>query len=169
MNKTLRFTMILITAGLLSASCTEDDTRALMPGDKLPEFSVAMSDGTTVTNEDLSEGESLVVFFNTSCKDCRDELPVLQELYDKYGGRIRFCLISREETSASIRQYWLKHGLTMPYSAQDNRKIYSLFAQETIPRCYLSKFGIIFHIWDDNPIMTIQDFENKIERYTPCK
>ena len=169
MNKTLRLTMILITAGLLSASCTEDDTRALMPGDKLPEFSVLMSDGRTMTTQDLSEGESLVVFFNTSCKDCREELPVLQNLYERYGRRVTFCLISREDSAATIEAYWKKNNLTLPYSAQESRKIYSLFAQETIPRCYLSKFGIIFHIWDDNPIMTIQDFENKIEQYTPCK
>ncbi len=107
-------------------------------GQLLPVFSVGLLDGTVVATDSLYGHPSVIVFFNTGCLDCRKELPVLQQLYEEFGRRIRFLCISREEAAEKVAAYWCEHGLTLPVSAQADRAVYSLFACRTIPRIYIS-------------------------------
>ena len=72
----------------LSACITEDEEMEngnnLEVGDRIPSFSVMMNDGSRVEDKDLLGKVSLIVFFNTACKDCQQELPVLQRFYEAY-------------------------------------------------------------------------------------
>ena len=86
---------VIITAMLLAlmicTSCINDDYDSYPPkheevldqGDPLPTFDIIMNDGRKITNEDFTDKVSLIVFFNTSCSDCRKELPVIQRFYDE--------------------------------------------------------------------------------------
>ena len=64
---------ILSLLSLLMTSCIkEDQTGAdLTVGDRIPEFSVMMNDGTEVTGKGLSQGKACIVFFTTKCPDCQ--------------------------------------------------------------------------------------------------
>ena len=116
-------------------------------GDSIPDFSVSMNDGTAVSAEQLSKG--------TACPDCRQTLPVIQGLYNEYTPKgVQFVLISRQEGAESIAKYWQEQGYTMPYSAQEDRKVYELFAKTRVPRVYIIKNGIIKSIHTDDPIPT---------------
>lgn len=124
---------------LAAVSCVTDDDKAtsLEAGDAVPVFSVTMNDGSVVTTESLRGHRSLIVFFNTGCADCRRELPVIQKVYEKAQADARIVCIAREENEAPIAAFWKSVGLTMPYSAQADRKVYSLFASSIIPRIYV--------------------------------
>lgn len=127
---------------LMQSGCVKDDPESswsLEAGAKLPEFTVTMNDGRIVTPESLRGKESIIIFFNTSCSDCRRELPLLQQEYERMkeeGGGVEYICISREEDAASVESYWAANGLTMPYSAQPDRAVYNLFASSGIPRIY---------------------------------
>lgn len=146
--------IILYVAALLSLhSCNKpfgEQADIIREGDPVPEFSVLLNDGSAVTSNDLGRGETYLVFFNTSCPDCRRELPELQKQYDNYGNSVRFLLISREEAAPDIERFWQDNNLTMPYSAQNDRKIYNLFAKEYIPRLYCIKDGIVEKVFCEN-------------------
>lgn len=148
MKRYPRFFIILFTV-LSFCSCIRDKDEpvwSLEPGDRLPQFSVTLNDGETVATESLRGKSSVIVFFNTSCDDCQRELPVLQKRYEKYisdGNDIAFFCISREEGEESIARYWRENGLTMPYSAQKDRRIYNLFASSIIPRVYEADADLI--------------------------
>ncbi|MDE5807309.1 MAG: redoxin domain-containing protein, partial [Muribaculaceae bacterium] len=80
-----RFLYLLTISFLLLSSCISDDepeVHSLSPGDRCPEFAIMMNDGALLTSSDLQGAESIIVFFNTGCGDCRKELPVIQEVYD---------------------------------------------------------------------------------------
>lgn len=139
---------------VLSGCIKEKQTGAdLKVGDRLPDFEVVMDDGTVVTDEILSETVSVVIFFHTSCPDCRQVLPQMQKVYDEYGSAgVRIVLISREDPKESVESFWLESGLKMPYSAQNDRKIYEKFAATRIPRVYVNeKGGIIRYVFTDDP------------------
>lgn len=139
---------------VLSGCIKEKQTGAdLKVGDRLPDFEVVMDDGTVVTDEILSESVSVVMFFHTSCPDCRQVLPQMQKVYDEYDSAdVRIVLISREDTKESVESFWLENGLKMPYSAQNDRKIYEKFAATRIPRVYVNeKGGIIRYVFTDDP------------------
>lgn len=75
----------------------------LKVGDVLPDFEVVMNDGSVVTDEILKEKVSVVMFFHTTCPDCQQALPIMQNIYDEYASKgVVFALISREEGSEDI-------------------------------------------------------------------
>lgn len=137
------------------SSCIKEKQKGadLGVGDIIPDFTVTMNDGTQVTGALLREGVSVIVFFTTQCGDCRETLPHIQQLYDEYALKgVRFALISREDTQSNISAYWEGSLFTMPYSAQEDRKIYELFAKTRVPRVYLTKEGLIKSIYTDSPV-----------------
>lgn len=131
----------------------QEEIVEIMVGDKLPSFLVTMSDGKQVTDESLQGNVSLIMFFHTSCPDCQQVLPHIQRLYDEYWIKgAKFAVISRECSGDAIQGYWSDQGYNMPYSAQEDRTIYNLFASTRIPRIYIAdKDGIVRYIFTDSP------------------
>lgn len=71
--------------------------------------------------------------------------------------------ISREESSAEIVRYWDENHLTLPYSAQENRTVYYLFAKSGIPRVYvIDKELVIRSVFTDNPLASYEDLAEAI-------
>lgn len=133
----------------------EEPVWSLQVGDRLPEFEITLNNGDMVTTESLRGSESVIVFFNTSCIDCRRELPELQKLYDEFLMQNRpvcFMCISREEGAAAVAKFWDENHFTMPYSAQTDRRIYNLFASSGIPRLY--------EVDKDLVIKRVNEFDN---------
>lgn len=132
----------------------------LTVGDELPPFEIEMNDGKIMTRDSLRGKNSMIVFFNTDCPDCRKELPVLQIFWERYREYVAMVCISREEKSDKIEKYWKENGLTLPYSAQQDRTIYNLFARTSIPRIYeVGENLIIRRIYTDNPLATLEELE----------
>lgn len=137
------FSLLLLC--LVSLSCVEDESMEGQEfrtvGDVLPEFSVVTLSGETVTSESLCERPCVLVFFHTGCGDCRRELPIINELYQKYSADVNFLCFSREQDAASVSSYWEQEGFTLPVAPQEDRSIYNLFAERGIPRVYVCEKG----------------------------
>lgn len=151
---------------VLSFSCiTEVENGAsLGVGDSLPEFSVETSDGAVVSNVSLKGNVSVIMFFHTGCPDCQQALPVMQLAYDEYAPLgVGVICISREEGADEVASYWERFGYTLPYSAQSDRHIYSLFATSIVPRIYISDAeGVIRHVYTDDPVPTYDELSEKL-------
>lgn len=145
---------ILLAGGLLGGCVTDDDnsSASLAAGDKCPVFEIMLSDGRIVSTADFAGRRTMIVFFNTGCEDCRRELPVIQRVADALaadgaGGLAGqqseiddvppIICVSRSEGEASVAAYWAENGLSLPYSAQTDAKVYRLFAESVIPRIYI--------------------------------
>ena len=161
-----RVTLIFLSAAALLVSCIkEKQTGAdLAVGDSISDFSVKMNDGSTVSSSSLMEGVSCIMFFTTGCPDCQKTLPQMQVLYDEYTEKdIKFLLISREDGESAVSLYWTSNGLGMPYSAQDDRIVYQLFARTGVPRVYICKDGRIHAIFTDDPTPTYEEMKAVID------
>ena len=126
----------------LLCGCVNDEEEpvwSLQPGDWCPEIEIAMNDGSTLTRPMLAGKRTLIVLFSTSCPDCQRELPIIQQAYDRLAGNTdaEIVCISRSEPAASIEEFWHSHGLTLPYSAQTDDRVYRMFATGIIPRIYI--------------------------------
>lgn len=154
--------MVIASLGLTSCIIEKDDYDGteLTVGDELPTFELEMNDGKILTRDSLQGKESMIVFFNTDCPDCRKELPVLQIFWERYREYVAMVCISREEKSDKIAKYWKENRLTLPYSAQENRTIYNLFARTSIPRIYIADRNLIItRVYTDNPLATLEQLE----------
>lgn len=156
--------IVCTTQGCISDN--EPEGPSLKAGDSLPVFSVVMNDGSSVSTESLKGHVAVIVFFNTNCSDCRKELPVIQELWEIYkeNQKVVIVPIAREESEAEIAEYWRANNLTMPYSPQDDRTIYSLFAPSVIPRIYVaSPSGKITATFGDTDLPDVKTLISEIE------
>ncbi len=149
---------------LFATSCiTEDEpeTESLKPGDACPTFSVEMHDGSIISTNDLKGETSIIIFFNTSCADCREELPEIQKVYNhiiEENIPANLLCIAREEETPSIESFWKENALSLPYSPQPDRRVYNLFATSIIPRIYIiSPELIITRVWTDNPMPSAEE------------
>ena len=118
---------------------TIDEASHVDTGDFAPNFSIDVDDGTSFTLSECSGSVVLINFFRTDCGPCNLELPVLQEIWEKYGGRddFRIIAISRGETMEAVETYKRTHGLTLPVAIDENSSIYEQYASHSIPRTYL--------------------------------
>lgn len=126
-------------------------------GDRLPSFSVGVVDGGTsrVFSSDDLFGTTVIVFFHTSCRDCQRELPELNDYYIRHRDDPGFQMVAvaRAESAPDIETFWQANGLSIPYSPQEDRHVYELFATTYIPRVYIcSPQGVV--LW-----VGIEDFD----------
>ena len=149
--RTLIITLLCLVLTGCSMSDEEETVERVTVGDRVPAFTVSVTDGSSQWTFDSNklQGETVIVFFNTTCGDCRRDLPLLETYYQQHKDEPGFQMIaiSREEEDASIAKFWKENNLTIPYSAQKDRRVYSLFATSIIPRIYFcTKEGIVTRI-----------------------
>lgn len=128
-----------------------------------------MNDGSIISEENLKGCISLIVFFHTSCKDCRQVLPVLQRFHEAYSQYPIAC-ISRAENEVAVAAYWKEQGFTLPYSAQEDRTVYELFAQTGVPRIYIvDEEGIIRCLFTDQMLPEWEELVKALDKLTQQK
>lgn len=162
--------LFILFAAFYFTSCIKDDEEnnpesKIMPGDLLPSFDVTTIGGQVVSSEMLEGKVTFLVFFDTTCGDCRRELPLVEELWKEMKEESSFALwtISRAQTASVVSDYWNDNSFTMPVYIDNDRKAYSLFADMTIPRFYLAdKSGTVRWIADTSLGVSVEQLENKI-------
>ncbi|MEJ7592272.1 MAG: TlpA disulfide reductase family protein [Planctomycetaceae bacterium] len=116
-----------------------DDVSVVHVGNSVPSILLTDTAGNIFDLDKLRGKIVLINFFATWCGPCIQELPVIQELWNKNRENDRFALlvIGREETNDSVKDFKSTHGFTFPMAADPNRSAYSAFADEVIPRTFL--------------------------------
>ena len=124
-----------------AAISTQDDlvtTTLVHAGDKAPNFSVEMLDGSTVTLSELQGKPVLLIFWATWCPPCREELSHLQEgVIDQFGDSITVLPISRGEERSKVEGFLQKMGYTFAVGLDGDQSIYKMYASNYIPRCFV--------------------------------
>ncbi|MCL1821443.1 MAG: TlpA family protein disulfide reductase, partial [Prolixibacteraceae bacterium] len=105
-----------------------------------PDFSYQTGNGTEKKLSDLKGKVVLITFFATWCGPCRAELPHIQkEIYNRLKDNADFelLIIGREHSRDEVNQFKTEQQFAMPFYPDEERKIYSLYAQQSIPRNFV--------------------------------
>jgi len=132
----LVFTLLAFSFSMFA----QDEATLVKIGDKAPDFTFATENGKTIKLSDLKGKVVWINFFATWCPPCRQELPHLQkEVYDKLKNNPNFELIilGREHTWADINKFKTDNNFTMPFYPDIERKAFSLYAKQNIPRNFI--------------------------------
>lgn len=169
MKTYIKYTLIALFIIAIGSCITENENTKTVnyinPGDKIPYFTVPDQNGTLFESTNLTGKKSLLLFFHTECEDCRRELPIIEESYQKFKEDTNYCFIAiaREESVESVNKYWKENNLTLPTYFDYDKNVYSLFANSMIPRIYISdKNGIITYIGIENLGLTAKELNEKI-------
>ena len=100
----------------------------------------SMPDTGRVSKKDLGNKFALIIFFSTTCSDCQKAFPDISTLYHTYKDDPSVCvlLIARGETEEQVAAYFREHQYNMKFFADPDLNVYSLFADNTIPRVFLA-------------------------------
>ncbi|WP_457641988.1 TlpA family protein disulfide reductase [Persephonella sp.] len=60
---------------------------------KIPRFELKDETGKIVKRDDLKGKPAVIVFWGINCLSCKEELPMLNKLYQKYGKKINFYAV----------------------------------------------------------------------------
>jgi peroxiredoxin len=123
-------------------------TSLVYVGDPAPQFSLTTAEGAEFSMADAAGDVVVINFFATWCGPCQVELPHIQQIWDarRTDDHFRLLVIGREETNDSVRQFRDEKGFSFPIAADPDRTVYSLFAEESIPRTLVvSPDGVIVY------------------------
>lgn len=129
--------VIAILGFLLATAQNKVQWKAAM-GTPAPDFKFSpKGDTDSVTIQAYKGKVVLINFFATWCGPCRAELPRVQkEIWEQYKNNPDFALFvfGREETREKLGAFVKQTGFTFPVLADPERKVYSQFADQFIPR-----------------------------------
>lgn len=108
-------------------------------GEPSPDFALTTIDGDQFRLSDARGRVVLINFFATWCGPCRQELPHVESIWQRYRDRpgFRLLVIGREESDDGVRAFRTEQGFSFPMAADPDRAVFSLFATESIPRTLL--------------------------------
>jgi cytochrome c biogenesis protein CcmG, thiol:disulfide interchange protein DsbE len=111
----------------------------LAVGSTMPAYKAAMIGGGTF---DVGAERGNVVLLNvwaTWCGPCRYEIPALQKLHQKYGGRgFKVVGISIDEGEAQpVKQFVTEHKMDYPVALDPDGKLANIFQTSVIPTSVL--------------------------------
>lgn len=124
-----------------STSSDKNNTALSLKGQQLPEFKMTSQDGKLIAISELYDKPMLVVEWASWCPHCQKQLPIVQQMYEKYGDRIHFVLLNMnepgKETKETADQYIKEKGYTFPYYYDEDQSAADLLQVQTIPSMYL--------------------------------
>lgn len=108
----------------------------LQPGQPAPDFVAHAPDGTVIALRDYRGRPVIINFWATWCAPCRQEMPVLQGVYDahKTAGLVILAVSQDQQDQADlVRAYWATLGLTFPSLLDPEGKIASQYRVVLLP------------------------------------
>ena len=143
MTKSLKIGSLIMALMLFFVGAhAQNSVEKVKIGDTMPQFTLNSDVYGQVTPSDLKGKVVLVSLFATWCGPCQKELAEVQStLYPKYkdNENFRLLVIGREHTDADLTKYNARKKFTFPLYPDPKREVFSLFADQNIPRAY--RFG----------------------------
>jgi peroxiredoxin len=133
----ISLSIIFIFSNFLSAQ--EDYKYKTNIGESVPDFEFTTTDGDKFNISDLKGNVVLINFFATWCPPCIKEFPKLQsEVWEKLKDEnFKLIAIGREHSMEEVTKFKNDKKVLFPIAPDPERTIYSLFADQNIPRNYL--------------------------------
>ncbi len=106
-------------------------------GSIVPDFELTTIGGKTFQLSKQKGKTIFLNFFTLVCPNCMKELPVLEkEIWQKYKNNpnVVILIIGREEPVNKLKKFKSKKRFTFPIAPDPERKVYSLFASQYVPR-----------------------------------
>ena len=104
-----------------------------------PYFELNSITGKIFSIQDLKDKVSIIHFWATWCKPCREELPTLQSFWDELGdeGIQVLGIVSDRDEKENIKDFILKLGLTFPILFDSGGKMFSPYLVDALPTSYI--------------------------------
>lgn len=138
--------IILMCVSALMIQCSREVAKPPQVGDRAPNFSLKSLTGEQVALRDLiQKGPALVVFFATWCAPCKAEVPILNQIHEKYRDKgLTVVGISVEEKRDKVTAFSQKNDLRYPVLLDPDGKVAKQYGLIAVPmNLVLNQQGIV--------------------------
>lgn len=113
-----------------------------------PDFSLQSLDGSTVRLSDLKGQVVLINFWATWCAPCREEMPLLDAIYQKYNRLgVELLGINVEDDASGARKYLNETPVTFPILFDPDGRVSKQYQVKAMPSTILvDRHGNVRHI-----------------------
>ncbi len=102
-----------------------------------PDFTLPTLDGETITLSDLRGHPLLINFWATWCPPCRQEMPAMQRVYERYRARGFIVLaVNFRERADQVRPFVEDLGLTFPVLLDETGRVAAQYQVIGLPSSY---------------------------------
>ena len=89
--------------------------------------------GTDVALDDLGSRPVLVNLWASWCAPCREEMPLLQQAYERYGDQVGFLGVNTEDTRSAAASLLADLDATYPHVVDPDRELLTELAAPGLP------------------------------------
>ncbi|CAN7389349.1 peroxiredoxin family protein [Rossellomorea sp. LjRoot5] len=137
--------LIDIEEGEVSEATPVENSPGPNVGDRAIDFKLDTLDGKSITLTELKGKKVIVNFWATWCPPCKEEMPVMQEFYTKYGKDVELLAINIDP-QYNVKEYQKSLGLSFPILLDTDDKINNAYDILTVPTTFIiNEQGIITH------------------------
>ena len=130
----------VVTTDSVSTDTIVPDERGYIVavGDMAPDFTVELLSGNKATLSQMQGNTVLLVFFESTCPDCKLQLSLLNGVLEQFADK-NFALltISRGEDKQTLTTLADNYGYRFDIGLDTDKSIYSLYATKYVPRCFV--------------------------------
>lgn len=105
-----------------------------------PNFTIEDMEGNIVSLDDFKGKPVFINFWASWCGPCRDEMPFIDEAYQKYKDQIGFLMINEIETEkkklSSVESFMQEFNLSFPVLLDRQSKVADLYKVYGYPTSY---------------------------------
>jgi peroxiredoxin len=142
-----RLTLVLLAAlfGFISSSSIASSGLA---GQSAPDFALKSATGDNLRLSEYRGEVVMINFWATWCGPCRQEMPHLEDLYNRYQ-RVGFNLlgVNIDDDSRRAMQMVKELGVTFPVLFDEKKEVSKLYSVEAMPvTLLLDRSGTVRHV-----------------------
>jgi len=120
-------------AGEGDAGIEPQPGKPLKSGNKAPDFTAELIDGSTVTLSDFKGKPVIINFWATWCGPCVKEMPAFERLKENYGDEIGILAVNCGEDADTIKDFADANGYTFPIALDEEYQVSMLYPTNSIP------------------------------------
>lgn len=144
-----------IAAGGCSSDGEADARTRVDVGLPVPPYSALSIDGDTVSLAELTGKVVLLNIWATWCHPCRDEVPELQALHEKYSARglaLVGVSVDTDGADQAIREFMRDYKMTYPVWRDPGERVSAQFHTVGVPTTFLIDRGGVLRWRKTGPI-----------------
>jgi peroxiredoxin len=122
--------------------------RPLPVGSEAPDFTLPLADSGEVTLSRLNkENPVLVIFWATWCPTCREEIPAVNDLYEKKTAQgLKILAVNIEEKRSTVEEFIKKQSIRYPVALDERGVTSEAYGLSGVPVVvFLEKGGKILY------------------------
>lgn len=144
-----------------SMGTSNNSETKLKVGDLVPIFQLKTVEGNEINSEIFENKPRFIMEWASWCPDCKEQMPIIQKMYEKYGDRAEFILVNLtdgRDSKENVEKYIKDNNYTIPYYYDLELSVKNQFGIKSIPTMYfVDSKGKVTDVYD------VSTSEDKIE------